>query len=140
MSQNGWEWVQKVPKNIFSHFLSNYVFLWIFGDFFRFFGPFLTILDFWGAKWPKMAKNWSKKTQKIFSLIFYQIIHFFEFLVIFSDFLDHFLIFGPKMTQNGSKMTSTFPQKNFWKGGSANFFAFRMYAQHCVDNNLISET
>ena len=42
MTQNGSKWVQKWPKNIFVNFLSNYLFLRIFGDFFRFFGPFST--------------------------------------------------------------------------------------------------
>ena len=38
-----------------------------------------------------MAGNGSKKAQKIFLLIFYQIIYFYKFLVIFSHFLNHSL-------------------------------------------------
>ena len=39
-----------------------------------------------------------------------------------------------KMTQNGPKMTRTFSANFFdWKGGSANFFAFRMYVWNVVD-------
>ena len=107
LGQNGWKWVQKGPKNIFFRFLSNYVFLRIFGDFFRFFGLFF---DFWTQKWPKMAHNGSKKSQKIFLLFFYQIFYFYKCLVIFSDFLDNFwpfFIFGaqnePKWLKKGPK-------------------------------------
>ena len=65
-------------------------------------------------KWPKVAQIWPKNAQN-----------------------------GPRMTQNGLKMTQNDPKmtRTFsailfdWKGGSANFFAFRMY--DCYYNNVI---
>ena len=48
-------------------------------------------ISIFGPKWPKMAENGSKKAQTIFLLNFYQIMYFYEFLVIFSDFLDHWI-------------------------------------------------
>ena len=62
-----------------------------------------------GPKWPQMAQEWPKMTQMAQQL--------------------------PKMAQNYPKMAqkwrpdlSTFSAIFFkWKGGSANFFAFRMY-------------
>ena len=51
-------------------------------------------------KWPKVAQIWPKMAQE-----------------------------WPKMTQNGPKIARTFSAIFFdWKGGSANFFSFRMYA------------
>ena len=42
---------------------------------------------------------------------------------------------GPRMTQNGPKMTCTSYAIFFdWKGGSANFFAFRMYDSERLQN------
>ena len=57
------------------------------------------------TKWPKNSQKWPKMAQE-----------------------------WSKMTQNGPKMTRTF-SANFvdWKGGSANFFAFRMYVWNVVD-------
>ena len=59
MSQIGWKWDQKRPKNIFFKFLSNYLFLRIFGDFFRFFWPFLIF----GALGPTFNPSLGPKNQ-----------------------------------------------------------------------------
>ena len=55
MAHNGSKKTQKIFLLIF---LSNYLFLQMFGDFFRFFGQFLAILYFWGPKWPFLGPKW----------------------------------------------------------------------------------
>ena len=117
LTENGPKWLKMGPKCPQKYFLRFFIKLCILMNFWWFFQIFWTIFDHSWFFGPKIAQNGSKKVQKIFFHIFYQIMYFYEFLVIFSDFLDHFwpfLIFGTQNEPKWLRMGPKRPKKYFF--------------------------